>query len=144
MQKKTSLTILKLAVAAIAICLSVSSASAQSLNASFTLPFEVHWGRAVLPAGSYTITFDSVHRPAIVRAGREGRAIVMPVTVNEAVNDQPSALILTRSENGYDVRYLNLREENLSLGYHLFNESERRVVRGADKPEALAVLTTQK
>ena len=144
MQKKASLTVLKLAVAAIAICLSVRPASAQSLNASFTLPYEVHWGQAVLPAGSYTITFDSLHRPALVRSGKEGRAIVMAVTINEAMKDQPSGLLITRIENGYDVRYLNLREENVSLGYHLFKESERRVVGKSHKPEALALLTTRK
>lgn len=144
MKKMTSLTFLKLAVAASAICLSVSSASAESLNASFTLPFEVHWGKAVLPAGPYTITFDSLYGPALVRAGTEGRALVMPVTISEAMKDQPSALVVTRIENGYDVRYLNLREANVSFGYRLFKESERKVVGKIDKPEAVAILTTSK
>ena len=57
---KTSLTFLKLAVAAaIAICLSVNVASAQSLKGTFTLPYDVQWGKAVLPAGPYKVTFDS-------------------------------------------------------------------------------------
>jgi hypothetical protein len=143
--KMTGLTFLKLAVAAIAICLSVSSASAESLNASFTLPFEVHWGKAVLPAGAYTITFETRYGPALVRAGNgHGRALVMPVTVSQAAKDQPSALVVTRIENGYDVRYLNLREANVSFGYRLANESQRNVLGKVDKPEAVTILMTPK
>jgi hypothetical protein len=128
--KKTSFTFLKLALAAaIAICLSVTSASAQSLKAAFTLPYEVHWGMAVLPAGSYTITFDSPSGPAIVRTRTGGSGVLlMPVTTDQAMNDQPDGLIVTTTENGHIVRYLNLREANVSIGYHLFTRSERNLV----------------
>jgi hypothetical protein len=144
--KKTSLTFLKLAVAvAIAICLSVSSASAQSLKGSFTLPYEVHWGKAVLPAGPYTITFDSLRGPAIVRTRTgEGRALVMPVTTDKAMNDQPSALLITRIENEHFVRYLNLRDANVSFVYRPFTKSERKVVGKIDEPEAVAILMARK
>ena len=144
--KKTSLTFLKLAVAAaIAICLSVSSASAQSLKGSFTLPYEVHWGKAVLPAGPYTITFDSLRGPAIVRTSTgEGRALLTPVTTDKAMNDQPSALLITRIENEHVVRYLNLREANVSFVYRPFTKSERKLVGKIDEPEAVAILMAQK
>jgi hypothetical protein len=130
MKKKTSLTFLKLALAAaVAICVSVTSASAQSLKAAFTLPYEVHWGMAVLPAGSYTITFDSPSSPAIVRTSTgAGGVLLMPVTTDQAMNDQPDGLIVTTTENGHIVRYLNLREANVSIGYHLFTRSERNLV----------------
>jgi len=65
---KKATTILKLAVAAaIAVGASVAPASAQSLKGTFTLPYEVHWGKAVLAPGPYTISIDSVRGPAIVR-----------------------------------------------------------------------------
>src|SRR5260221_1994756 len=80
MQKKASLTVLKLAVAAIAICLSVRPASAQSLNASFTLPYEVHWGQAVLPGRSFTSAVASVYPSAVRWCGKDGRDIVMALT----------------------------------------------------------------
>jgi hypothetical protein len=144
--KKTSLTPLKLAVAAaIAICLSVSSASAQSLKGSFTLPYEVHWGQAVLPAGPYTITFDRLDGPAIVRTGTgEGRALVMPVNIDKAKKDQPSALLVTRIENEHVVRYLNLCEANVSFVYRPFTKSERNLVSKIDEPEAVAILMARK
>jgi hypothetical protein len=37
------------------IALGVFVASANAQQAKFTLPFEVHWGNAVLPAGEYTM-----------------------------------------------------------------------------------------
>ena len=144
--KKTSLTFLKLAVAAaIAICLSVSSASAQSLKATFTLPYEVQWGKAVLPAGPYTITFDRLSGPAIIRNRTGGGGVlVMPVTTGQAMNDQPSGLIVTATENEHIVRYLNLREANVSLGYRLFSKSERKLVGKVVEPEAVAILMARK
>ena len=61
--KKARLTFLKLAVAAAIVTgVSVGSARAQSLKATFTLPYEVQWGKAVLPAGPYTVTAPSSPR----------------------------------------------------------------------------------
>jgi hypothetical protein len=128
--KKATFTFLKLAVAAaIAVGASVGPASAQALKGTFTLPYEVHWGKAVLPAGSYTITIDSLRGPAIVRTSTgEGRALVMPVTVDKAMKDQPSSLLVTKIENEHVVRYLNFREADANLAYRPFTRSERKLV----------------
>jgi hypothetical protein len=41
-----------------AACLLGSPAKAQaSFQGKFTLPYEVHWGQATLPAGDYVITY---------------------------------------------------------------------------------------
>jgi hypothetical protein len=144
--KKASLTFLKLGVAAaIAICLSVGSASAQSLRGTFTLPYEVHWGVAVLPAGSYTITFDSLRGPAIVRTRTgEGRALLTPMTIDKAMKEQPSALLITRIENDHVVRYLNFREAGVSFVYRPFTKSEGKLVGKIDESEAVPILMAQK
>jgi len=55
------------------------------------------------------------------------------------MKDQPSGLLITGSRTGTTFAYLNLREENVSLGYHLFKESERKLIAKSDKPEALAL-----
>lgn len=140
--KKTSLTVLKLsAVALIAIGFSAGRASAQSLTASFTLPYEVSWGKSTLPAGAYTITFDNPRGPALVRSVTgEGRALVVATTVNRAMSDQPTSLVLSRSESGHDVRILNLREANLSLAYG-FAKAEPRIASRNAAPAAYADLS---
>jgi hypothetical protein len=144
--EKTGLTFVKLALAGgIAMCVSASSSSAQSLKATFTLPYEVQWQKAVLPAGPYSITFDRLSGPAIIRNGSGGGVVlVMPVTTGQALNGQPSGLIVTATENEHVVRYLNLREANVSLGYRLFTKSERKLVGESDESEAVAILTARK
>jgi len=144
--KKSRLTFLKLAVAAAIVTgVSVGPASAQSLKGTFTLPYEVQWGKAVLPAGPYTITFDTLHGPAIVRTSTgEGRAIVMARIVDKAMKDQPSALLVTKIENQRVVRTLNLREADAAFVYRPFTKSERRLVGKVDESEAVPILMARK
>ena len=143
---KKATTFLKLAVAAaIAVGVSVGPASAQSLKGTFTLPYEVHWGKAVLAPGPYTISIDSVRGPAIVRTSTgAGRALVMPLTVDKAMKDHPSALLITKVENERVVRYLNFREADTSLVYRPFTKSERNLVGQLGEPEAVPILMAQK
>jgi hypothetical protein len=142
--KRSGLVFLKLSVAAlIAAGLSERSASAQSMTAAFTIPYEVSWGGTMLPAGDYTITFESAQRPLLVRSlSGEGRALVLPVTVNRAISDQPTALILARSGKGHDVRTLNLREANVALGYGV-SRPERKVAVRIDESATLADLSAK-
>jgi len=144
--KKASLSFLKLGVAAaIALCLSVSVASAQSLKGTFTLPYDVQWGKSVLPAGPYTITFDRLQGPAIVRTSTgSGRAIVMALSVDKAMKDQPSALLITKIENQRVVRCLNVREVDTAFVYRPFTKSERTLVGKVYESEAVPVLMAQK
>jgi len=144
--KKSRLTFLKLAVAAAIVTgVSVGPASAQSLKGTFTLPYEVQWGKAVLPAGPYTITFDTLHGPAIVRTSTgEGRAIVMARIVDKAMKDQPSALLVTKIENQRVVRTLNLREADAAFVYRPFTKSEGRLVSTLDESEAVPILMARK
>jgi hypothetical protein len=143
---KARLTFLKLAVAAaIVTCVSVGSASAQSLKATFNLPYEVSWGKAVLQPGPYQITFDSVHAPALVRT-RTGRGVAL-VTANSvglAMKDQPSALLITRTETGHVVRSLNIREADMVFVYRPFTKSERKLLGQVEVIEVLPILMAQK
>ena len=46
-----------IALVVLTLCLSAAIGKAQNAYAGkFTLPFETHWGGAVLPAGDYTMT----------------------------------------------------------------------------------------
>jgi len=143
--KKSMIGFAKLAVAAaIAVGASVGPASAQSLKGTFTLPYDVQWGKAVLPAGPYTITFDSLRGPAIVRTSTgRGLVIVMARSVDKAM-DQPSALLITTIENQHVVRYLNLREVDTAFAYRPFTKSERKLVGQLGEPEAVPIRMAQK
>ena len=141
---KRTLTVLKLAaVAAVATtCLSGGTASAQSLRGTFTLPYEVNWGGAVLSAGRYTISFDSVRGPATVRtAAGVPRAMLFARSIGDARKDQPTALLITQHENQRFVSAFNWRGGDKVFGYAPV--SKRKLVAAIDDSVA-PILMTQK
>ena len=149
MSWKASFNFLKLAVAAaIAVGLSAGSASAQTLvKGSFTLPYEVHWGKAVLPPGHYSITIDGVRGPAMVINTLTGQvsAFVMAGALDDATKSQPTALLITKMENDARlVRSFNWREGNKSFVYRALTEAERTRLGSASEPVAVPVLMARR
>ncbi|MGD0227076.1 MAG: hypothetical protein ABSF71_32520 [Terriglobia bacterium] len=58
----------------VALALALAPRAASALDnqvGKFTLPFEVHWGGAVLPAGSYRISADSLNSATLVNVYKE-------------------------------------------------------------------------
>jgi hypothetical protein len=143
---KRTLAVLKLGVvAAVATCLSGGTANAQSLvKGTFTLPYEVHFGRAVLPAGPYTISMDSVRGPAIVRtAAGSGRAMVLALYVEDSLKDQPTALLITKHENERFVSAFNWRGGNTAFVYTPSTKAERKLLGKIDDAVAVPILMAQ-
>ena len=59
---------------ALALALAPRAASAlENQVGKFTIPFEVHWGGAVLPAGSYSISADSLNSSTMINVYKEDR-----------------------------------------------------------------------
>ncbi len=72
-------------VAILAACALAGAANAQpaTFSGKFTLPYEVHWGKTVLPAGDYSITMDRLDSAAIVRSA-SGKAHFVRVSPHRA------------------------------------------------------------
>jgi hypothetical protein len=138
---------LKVGVAAtIAAGLSVGSASAQPLvKGTFTLPYEVHWGKALLPPGHYSITIDDARRPALVSSTLtgQGRAVVLARAVGDALKGQPSALLITKTESARVVRSFNWSEGNQNFIYRALDRTEPAEAASAAEPVAVAILMTR-
>jgi hypothetical protein len=87
----------------------------------FTLPFETRWGRAVLPAGDYTLTVDSTALPATVtvHSVRENRTapMIMAQAISQHGASDQSALIVARNSGKGVVRGLQLAELGLRFEY---------------------------
>ncbi len=84
-----------------------------------TLPFAARWGEALLPAGDYSFTIDSLGgRHFLLIQGSAG-ALVAPgfLTAGPEAPDVPeeSALIAVRQRGSYTVRALRLSAEGLWL-----------------------------
>jgi hypothetical protein len=144
---KKALNVLKLwVVAAVAAAALSGTASAQSLvKGSFTLPYEVHFGKAVLAPGSYTISMDSTRGPAIIRTSTgSGRALVMALAVDKSLTDQPTALLISQRENQRVVRSFNWREGNTAFVYVPFTKAERKLLGKVDDSVVVPILMAQK
>jgi hypothetical protein len=139
-------TFMKLGIgAAFAACLLAGTANAQPLvKGSFTLPYDVRWGRAIVPAGHYLIQVDSVNIPArITTATGAGRALVLARSFNSAIAGQPTVLVITRSEGEHVVRVFNWREGNRSFVYKALTGAERQVLAQAKEIEVIPILMAQ-
>jgi hypothetical protein len=101
----------------IAVCACANPAAAQNTwQGSFTLPNEVHWQNAVLPAGEYTFSMESAAVPTkIVIQGKHGAALILTIATSTVPMSQPSQLILERRGGSYFVRELY----SAKLGVHL-------------------------
>src|SRR3974377_762565 len=88
MNRNRSFSLVKTLVLVVgALCLSAGLATAQSaMKGEFTLPSEIHWGRAVLPAGQYSFDLTSTHAPEIINIRGEGVHVML---MAQAVGDRP-------------------------------------------------------
>lgn len=110
-----------IAMAVGALWLSAGLASAQSqVKGEFTLPFEIHWGRAVLPAGHYSFDLRSIQAPEVIQVRGENVNVLL---MAQATSDRPlptdSALVLVRHGDSSVVRSLRLAPLGISLYYAL-------------------------
>jgi hypothetical protein len=143
--KKTIVVLTRLGMA-VAICAAAVAANAQSLvKGSFTLPYEVHWGKAVLAPGHYTIAIERADRPAAVSTST-GKivAYVMARSFDDARKNQPSALVITKAESQRVVRLFNWREGNRSFIYRPLTEAERQQGADATRLETVTIRVAQK
>src|SRR5713226_2091842 len=100
-------------------------AQSTSLTAKFTLPYEVHWGKHVLPAGEYSISMDSVSPAALVRATNGKTAFFTSIPVKTDSEKGATALFVMVRGNERIVRSLNLPKRGISLIYQPATSAER-------------------
>ena len=111
-----------------AVCLSAIPASAQEVvDGSFTLPHEVRWNGAVLPAGSYTFLFRTAPRPnRMIITGPHGFELDLSSAMIYRKTDQPSNLILERHFGTSFVRELYLADLGLHLRYDILKANDEK------------------
>jgi hypothetical protein len=128
------------AVIALALATVATPARAQAAyRGSLTLPFEVQWGRAVLPAGEYTLALTSISQPMrVIDDGGRTRAFVYGSVERPRVG-QGTFLLVTRDGSKRTVRSLNCPEWGVDLVYRPFTRAERDLLASGRQEENLAV-----
>lgn len=129
----------------VATCAFTAAAYAQpSFLGKFTLPYEVHWSQAVLPAGVYYIRMDSQTGPAVVSSASGNWAMYTnPPTI--ADSEQAGAfLTITMTGNERRVRSLNLPELGKSVIFAPLTKSEKEELAKAGQSNIIPVVTAKK
>jgi len=105
----------------VALALSVTTPVARAqggYKGTFTLPFEARWAKAVLPAGDYTLSVDSISAPHLVYVkGQSQSAILLAGVPDTRAESDHSRLTLVETANGYVVQSLEIGQVGLRLDY---------------------------
>ena len=109
-----------LLVALVLTCLAGGTANAQARYTSkVTLPFEVRWGKTMLPAGEYRfqVLAGGGFLTAINAVGGKASALAVPIAVSEVAFSAADSLLLTRDGGQWHVREVRLPSQGRSLTY---------------------------
>lgn len=114
-----------------------------SFAGKFTLPFEVHWGRAVLPAGQYFISMDATTGPAMVSSMKGDKTIYTEAPAVANSHSGGTSLTITTTANERRVRYLNVRELGKLLIFAPRSKSEREELAKTVSSNTIPVVTAK-
>lgn len=124
MKKKLISSFLRfLTFLALAVALAPRAATAQvTETGGFTLPFEAHWGTAVLPAGAYRFSVGDFSPSNMVHVFKEGGPsagyLILPHGWDRmAATSERSQLVFERKDGDVYVKELLLGSEGLTLYY---------------------------
>jgi hypothetical protein len=132
------------AVVLLAACAFAPSANAQSFSGKFTLPFETHWGKKVLPAGKYTMSLNSQTSVALIRS-EDGETVgFTPIPITVSSHKGAAALSVMVRGNERIVRSLNLPAHGVTLIYTPATSAEREILAKADEVVTVPVVTAGK
>ena len=141
---QTSLKLLL--AAAITTCGFTAAANAHpGFAGKFTLPFEVHWGKAVLPAGDYVIRMDSTSAPATISSASGSQAMVYTEfpTIADSLKGG-TYLTITTQGNESTVRSLNEPGVGKLVIFSPLTKSEREILAKAGRIQTVPVIIARK
>lgn len=105
----------------------------------FTLPYEVHWHRALLPAGEYTITVSSESAPALVRSTNGSKTLYTEVPIVANSGEGSASLLITTAGGQHTVRSMNSPLLGATLIFQVISKPEREALANTTQPEAVMV-----
>ena len=136
------------AIALMALCASAAPASAQdAFKGSFTLPEDVRWANASLPAGDYTFVLPSTSLPAeIILHGPNGSAMILTSATDKRNDGDSSNLTIERRGASRFVSDIYLADLGLHLRYRVpsLPKEERELAQGPVSTEQVLIAMAKK
>jgi hypothetical protein len=132
------------AVILLATCAFAAAANAQSFSAKFTLPYEVHWGKNIFPAGNYTLSMNLLTHVALVQSANGGTQGFTPIPITASSDKGATELSVMGRGDKRIVRSLNLPARGISLIYLPASDAEREILAKSDRVQSVPVITAGK
>jgi hypothetical protein len=128
-----------------ATCVFTAAANAQpSFVGKFTLPYEVQWNDALLPAGEYSIQVDALGMPTVLHSTSSGNSVNTNPPIVTDLEKGAARLTVTIQGNERRVRSVNLPQIGKSLIFDPLTKTEREMFAKAGKIDAVPVITARK
>ena len=116
-----------------------SAANAQSISARFTLPFEAHWGKVVVPAGKYLISMDSATDVGLVRSVDGKTSFFTPIPIRVFGKTGIPAISVMVRGNERKVLSLHMPDRGVSLVYRPHTKAERETLAKAENIQVVPI-----
>jgi len=134
-----------LAILTLGVCAFAASANAQpSFVGKFTLPYEVRWGQAVLPAGDYSIRMDSLAAMAKVSSASGSTTLYTQLPIIADSEKGGTYLTITTQGDERKVRSLNLPEIGKSMIFAPLTKAERELLAKAGQVQTVPLFAAKK
>lgn len=136
----SAIRLLMLGLLAALLCVGVAGAQSPMFAGKLTLPYQVQWGKAILPAGEYWFSLDPAtpYRLTLHRQG-QGVAFVMARRIREGNAGKKSVLVIEREGDQSTVRALRLAKLNVVFEYAPPKRKTREARAGKQFTEEIAV-----
>lgn len=125
-------------------CVFTAAANAQSsFEGKFTLPYEVHWAHAVLPAGEYSIQVVK-GAPVVLHSTSSQRSVNTGVPILGDSEKGAARITVTIRGNERRVRSMNLPGIGKSLIFEPLTKTEREMLATAGQIDVVPVVNARK
>lgn len=148
MRIETVRTLIKARLVAAAVLVASLCAAAgyaqPSFAGRFTLPYEVNWGKNVLPAGNYRIIMEPLGSKTTIESADGKIAFFAPMPIPQDSKGGTTGLVVVLYGNQRFVRALNLPHNGVSLVYQPGTRAEREMLAKANGVDTVPLLTGSK
>jgi hypothetical protein len=148
MRIETVRTLIKARLVAAAVLIASLCAAAgyaqPSFVGRFTLPYEVNWGKNVLPAGNYRIIMEVLGTKTTIESEDGKIAFFAAMPTPQTSEGGTTGLVVVLHGNERFVRALNLPHNGVSLVYQPATRAEREMLAKADGVDTVPLLTGRK
>src|SRR6202166_2341366 len=128
----------KLGLAALALGVVAGGGNAvTAYQGKFTLPFEVYWGGATLPAGDYTFEMESQSSPyTLYIRGQKSNVIIRAISADTGVVASSAQLDLVDIADVHTIKTFETPELGVTFSY--YTPKEKQMVHKEVRQERLS------